>query len=93
MKRSLASSVLRSNFDNLGGNLEFAHEICMDLVILTLCTLCQVVLIISNLFCQIPETVFDASALIFVCRAEYEINHFDQLTKKVLIRFLKTLLR
>ena len=87
MKWSLASSVLRSNFDNLGGNLEFAHEICMDLVILTLCTLCQVVMVISTLIRQITVRV---SVIAFVCCAEYEIYHFDQLTQKVLIRFLKT---
>ena len=57
MKWSLASSVLRSNFENVGGNLEFAHEICMDLVILTLCTLCQVVMVISTLIRQILEKV------------------------------------
>ena len=64
MKRSLASSVLRSNFENVGGNLEFAHEICMDLVILTLCTLCQVVIVILTLVRQISERV---SVIAFVC--------------------------
>ena len=64
MKWSLDSSVLRSNFDILGGNLEFAHEICMDLVILTLCTLCQVVMVISILVRQISEKV---SVIAFVC--------------------------